>query len=767
MSGSGTNSGINFQQRIAALSLVAQYVDFDLSSTLRIDEKLEIESVHFETDDPIDDLKLICKNCKVFLQIKRALSFQTDGGTDFYSVIDQFIAQFVKKEKSKEYYVLATSTNSSNAIIQELSKITESIRLNDHTYKDNPLNKSEKITFDKYEKLFYEIFLLRTRKNATENDFIAFSQRFHIAVIEIEEGRPNEQVAKILLSGKNFLDTHLVWSVLIANSLEYARKRQSVNKQAIEKILQRYIKVEEIEISENEGLQELFDTEIISNGCFPVAKEVVMVESIDDGHDYLIMELYRFADDGKKKHDYYSNKLKLEKVLEEFVVIQRAATFQGLERYIEQNEKRFKDKKIAIIPSNPDYNIEDEEHKPVAELHKKYLQDLAKKNKNLFVCLHCEKGLNIHNSTVVEIDDLDSKPAIGAVHDSCLRPIDRIIGKAMVPTQKRESRLASFDYKTWAKLLMRGQGMLNGLKRTRDFKRSTLVAAWSANEKEFRDYSFCLKIILEGDYVVHMTDRGRIHRFNKLEAEEAKNEMMENLTKARELKDPICYTDKNHTFGHKSQLEVIKDENEKVLEIKNIEVSKYSKLLEKFDQDIYFYAPVCILRHFEEEMIITFNNIVPLISDPLEFEDIFKSWSNFGFTMPIEDIELKIIKSDLEFDSFMRDFFRTGMNPIIDPIFGADGNLNSGIIIKHREQMMAEQAEYRKPVKNPNWVKGDKVRLLIPTVTDNSYPEGVIIEDEFKGEDNQLFVIFRPIENGVERKELAYAIPSSLLDRIE
>jgi len=634
-------------------------------------------------------------------------------------------------------------------------------------YKDNPLNKSEKITFDKYNKLFGEIFTLKTKRKATDKDFIKFSKRFHISVIEIEDGMPNEQVAIILLSGKNFIDTKLVWSSLIANSLEYARKRQSVNKKAIEKILTRYIKKDDIEIDENEDLKKLLHTEIISAGSFPVAKEVVMVESIDDEHDYLIMELFRFSDDGKKRHDYHSNKIKLEKIPEEFIVIQRAATFQGIDRFLEKNEDIYKNKKIVIIPSNPEYNIEDEENKPVAGLHKKYLQELLEKNKNLLVCLHCGKGLNIDNSTIVEIDDLDSKPAIGTVHDRCLRPIDRILGKAMLPSQKTNALPSNFDYKTWAKLLMRGQGLMNGLKTTRNIEGRPIIAAWSANEKEFRDYSYCLKFILENGSVVHMTDRGRIHRYNKLEAEDAKQKMMEYLKKGKELNDPICYTDKNYTFGNKSQLQEIKGENEEVLEIISIEVSKYSKLLERFEHDIFFYAPICILRHFEEETFITFSNMIPLISNPLEFEKIFNSWSNFGFDMPINEIELKIIKSDLEFDSYMREFFGNGMFPIVDPVFGVDGQLIPGINIRHREQMMAEHEEYRKPIENPNWVKGDKVRLLIPTITDDNYPEGVILEDEFKGEDNQLFVIFRPIENGEEKKDLAYAIPSSLLDRIE
>ena len=765
MSGAGTNSGINYQQRIAALTLVAQYTDFDLSNTFGINQRIGIETVHFETDDPIDDLKIKCKDCTIFLQIKRTLSFQVDKGTDFYGVVEQFINQFILNTNAVEYYILATSTNSSNTITQGLSKITESIRLNDNAFVENPLNKSETNTFDKFKSLFFELYLLKTRKKATDEGFIKFSKKIHISVIEIEAGRPNEQVAIILLTSKKLIDTLLVWNSLIANSLEYARKRQSVNKQAIENILKRYVVSSEVQPEEDDDLEKFFQIEVINNGSFPVAKEVIMVESIDDEHDYLIMELYRFSEEGKKKHEFSANKIKLEKIAEPFNVIQRAATFQGLDRFLEENQEKFKDKKIVIIPSNPEFEIKGDEKRPIAELHKKYLQELGAKNKNILKCLHCDKNVTIKNSTLVEIDDKDSKPSIGAVHNLCLRPIDRIIGKALSGSSKNNEFLLNFDYKTWAKLLMRGQGMMNGLKSAKNILERPKIVAWSANEKEFRDYSYCIKFTLEDDSIVYMTDRGRIHRFNKPEAEEAKNKMTDSVEHYKEMGDPICYTNKNFVFGNKSQLSELKNENETVLEIKTVEVSRYSKLLEKLDHDIFFYAPICIIRHFEEETLVSFNNSVPLISDPLNFENIFNSWSNIGFDLSIEEVELKIIKSDLEFDSYMREFFATGMVPIIDPKYDNAPNLISGITIRHREQMMAEHEEYRKPVKNPKWLKGDKVKLIIPTITDSNYPEGILLENEFQGEDNQLYVIFRPIEDGQEREDLGYAILSTMLEK--
>ncbi len=695
MSGAGTNSGINYQQRIAALALVAQYTDFDLSRTFGISEYLKIESTHFETNDPIDDLKIKCNGCSLFLQIKRTLSLQIEEGTDFYKTINQFVIQYLKKSINKEYYILATSSNSSSSITNELSKITESIRLNDDAFKDNPLNKSENETFKKHKNLFNLLFKKNSGNEASDQDFIAFSKLIHISIIDIESGRPNEQVAIILLAGKRLIDSGLVWNTLIANCLEYARKRQSVDKRAIENTLSRYLIGDKSELDEIDSFQEHFNTEIIQNGRFPVAKEVLLIESFLENADYLITELYRFSDDSKIKHEFKGNKIKLQESSTEWNIVQRAATFAGIERYLDDNKLAFENKKIAIIPSNPEFNIEDSENTAIAELHRKYLQELANKNKDILKCLHCDKPINPDNSRIVEIDDIDAKPAMGAVHIQCLRPIDRIIGTSGSGKMNGKDFLHSFDYKTWARLMMRGQGLINGIKASTTIQSRPHSIAWSANEKEFRDYSYCISFILSDGSSIYMTDRGRIHRFNKPEAEETKREFIESIKAAKENGNPKCYTSINHAYGNQAQLAELKEENESIIEIETVEVSRYSKLLEKREEDIYFYAPICILRHREEETLLHFGNVVPLISDPLSFEKIYTTWTNIGFDISPEDIELKIIKSDLEFDSYMREFFATGMAPIIDPEFDEGGVLEKGSKVIHREQLMAQHMEYR------------------------------------------------------------------------
>jgi hypothetical protein len=766
MSGSGTNSGINYQQRIAAFTIVAQIADFDLSLVFGISQKLEIKTIHFETSDPIDDLKIKCKNCTLYLQIKRTLSLQVDDGTEFNKVIKQFVNQYSLGRLTNECYILVTSISSSNTIIHDLSKITESIRLNDESFRENPLNKSEKISLEKFRTLFLKIFEKENKKTATEQVFIDFTKRIYISVIDIEKNRPNEQVALILLASKNFIDPILIWNSLIANSLEYARKRQSVTKQAIEAILKRYVASNESLTDDNGDLEDLFLTEDIYEHGFCVSKEVLLIESIDNEFDYLIIELFRFSDESKKKHEFYTNKVKLENTTQEITLIQRASTFIGINRFLEENADKFKGKKIGIISSNPEYNIEEDEKRPIAELHRKYLKQLEAKNKYKFRCIHCDKALNINNSVIVEIDDLETKPAFGAVHNKCLRPIDRIIGKYDSILKNNKKMSLNFDYLTWANLLIRGQGLMNGLRKSKNFQDSLQIVAWSANEKEFRDFSYCIRVTLENDSTVYVNDRGRIHRLNKPEAKETRKQMKDSIRLSRENGDQMCYTDKTFTFGNKSLLLAIKNNNEKILEIKEVEVIKYSKLLEKYDYNIFFYAPLCLLRHSEEETLFHLNTIVPLISDPLDFNKYRISWKKSGFNLNMDEIEFKIIKSDLEFDSYMREFFSTGMAPIIDPIFDENFNLTSGIDVRHREQLLATQKETRIPVNNPKWLKGDNVKLLIPTIADNNYPIGIIIENEFKGIDNQLYVIFRPIENGIEL-DLSYVVPSTLLEKNE
>jgi len=103
---------------------------------------------------------------------------------------------------------------------------------------------------------------------------------------------------------------------------------------------------------------------------------------------------------------------------------------------------------------------------------------------------------------------------------------------------------------------------------------------------------------------------------------------------------------------------------------------------------------LCLVRDVDTERIINLSNVVPIISDPLIFNDIIKNWETLGFQF--EPMELKIIKSDKDFDYYMRMIFGDDRVPIIDPYFDKNFKLIKGYPIGDMNKMIAEKENEQK-----------------------------------------------------------------------
>ena len=141
--GAATNSGIDFQQRIAALVLSHMLVDVNNYSALQLGDELNVNEVRFETNNNIDDLVLQTTSGRVLIQAKRSLSLSDSTNSEFSAVLKQFVAQYVDDNANTDTYLLATSSRSSQRITKELRKLTEAARLNETGSTDNPLTKAE------------------------------------------------------------------------------------------------------------------------------------------------------------------------------------------------------------------------------------------------------------------------------------------------------------------------------------------------------------------------------------------------------------------------------------------------------------------------------------------------------------------------------------------------------------------------------------------------------------------------------------------------
>ena len=144
MSGSATNSGIDYQQRVSAWFLIALLQGFDISEFIDLPDSLKVCEVAFETNKPIDDLQVKFHDGNTaYLQIKRSLTLSDQSQSDFYKTVEQFVSEYSAKPNSHNKYIIATSSDTSSKIKKDLRKILESMRLNDRSFSQNPFNNSE------------------------------------------------------------------------------------------------------------------------------------------------------------------------------------------------------------------------------------------------------------------------------------------------------------------------------------------------------------------------------------------------------------------------------------------------------------------------------------------------------------------------------------------------------------------------------------------------------------------------------------------------
>ena len=187
-------------------------------------------------------------------------------------------------------------------------------------------------------------------------------------------------------------------------------------------------------------------------------KEILLIKSFEEKADFLILENFRFDDDGNKKIRFQSNKvvLKTPDGNDTLDLIQRFASWTGLTKFMDENPAQFEKANIVVIGAAEE--IEIVENTPFAVAYSEFLQELLAFNKDLMTCLHCGEKISTNDSFFVEIDELQMKANIGNVHKECLRSADRIMGKSGYKDLP-ETNLINFNYQKWIELLERGQGL--------------------------------------------------------------------------------------------------------------------------------------------------------------------------------------------------------------------------------------------------------------------------------------------------------------------
>jgi hypothetical protein len=413
--------------------------------------------VSFESSAFVDDMVVKTTTGNLYVQAKRNISMSDNEDSEFMKTVHQFVNQFLQEPSGSHKFVLATSSGSSSKIKQELRKILESIRLNDAGFKDNPLNKSEEDTYRKVKNCISTSYFAITNKNIADATITEILKKMYVAIADVQQGMPLEGAILTILASNSRVKPELFLSATISLALSLASARQSINKNGLDSRLGNYIGALTPE-KKHAVEQDFFKIEMCA-GKISSGRELLLIESFIDGQDFLIVELIRFDDSGNKKVKFHDNLCELVNG-STWSVLSRAATYSGIERYIEERSDKFKDKRIGFLPINTD---DDVENSPFALAYGDYCEDIRKGNDLPFRCLHCGDSISENGAPFVEIDEMGADHILGLVHKKCLNPLDRVLGEIKAEVFDEYDYLKDFDYKTWFEFLQTGQAMFGSL----------------------------------------------------------------------------------------------------------------------------------------------------------------------------------------------------------------------------------------------------------------------------------------------------------------
>jgi hypothetical protein len=414
-------------------------------------------------------------------------------------------------------------------------------------------------------------------------------------------------------------------------------------------------------------------------------REVVLVKSFIDDTDYMIVELIRFDEDGKKRVVFFEDKVKLLNG-DTWDVIYRASTYAGVERYISQKQEYFKDKKLAILPINTD---EDFENSSMSKSYSELCSNIFNAKDDPFLCIHCGDPVSDDQAPLIELDENGRDQDVGLAHANCTTPIDRILGVIDAEIFRENSHLKNFDYKSWYSYIQKGQGLTGSLS---SLPKKVYPIAWKPDYNNISKGMYCVKINLEDGSSRYVTDRTQIVRETEQGAVAVSTELNTSFDKARENNDPWCFTSKKNMFITYSAALQNKDDDEECILCTNAEPVRFTNAINKaYSLFENAYTPLILFLDKNSGLPIDMGGAIFMISTPLSVENYVKNWKRASFELP--DYSISIIKSDAEFDKLIQIFKSDGLAVVIDPELDMNGNMTSGFIVENINDLAAKTGQ--------------------------------------------------------------------------
>ncbi len=671
--GAATHSGVDFQQRIAALAMTHMLCGLDFQPFGHAGGA-EIKELRFETPDEIDDLVVVASGARYFVQAKNTLSVSSDPASEFGSVLAQFVGQYVLDSQPGDVYVLATSLEASGRIRKELRKVTEAARLNAAGSGSMPLSAQERGVLEKTQDIIRFHYLARLQKDITEVDLQRIMARIQVSALDIREGGSLEAAALLVLGSRASVPAKLLWANMIALAVSLARDRLSLDAAGVESRFGKYVS-DPVQV-EPEPFSGPLTADLVAGMRF--GWDVVLAKSPYDGCDFIVADIKRFDETGAKRIKFSSGHVEIG-VGEQWEIVGRWATWMGFERYMDAHADEYKDKELAVMAAN----LPEDPNRSAATLaHAAHCANLAAGHReDFFICRHCGNPISEDGAPLVEVDEEGQPEDVGLVHRACCTPTDRVLGGIDAALFRDHHRLRNFDYKGWISALQGGQWVFGGLAESQ-VKRG--VISWKYAYDDFSQGSWCIRMTLEDGGATYISDRGRVHRMSAEKATQAAEDMNRMLTKEREKGDPFCYTASGSGWG---QYSILLAQGQEPIPCTGAEAARYTRAVgEAYSECERYYAPLAYLVDAATGDPVVVEDVISLLTNPLELDSYIQNWERAGIELP--DFTVSTLLTDEQFDRFLWLAMTRGQGVIINPKLALNGSLVSGFPVSSFEQMM-------------------------------------------------------------------------------
>lgn len=660
--GASVASGAGYQARVTAYFASSALAGAPIPA-MPFGKPMRLAS---ETAEAIDDLQVHFANGRrILVQAKRSLSFSTASGSDLSSVLAQFALQHIASRDALDEYCLITSSAASMRITGDMHAALEAAKdcSAEVFERDQP-----KAIVETFATLLCSAqdLLRRVRPDATTEDARDLLLKMRVVVIDIDPNSALEQALVLILHAAGYAAPSELWGKLVADSLEWARNRRSID---LSKLAASYAHLKTPTANAASDIEHQYLTCEFSVEGLAVGREVVIGRAMSDDlvpvGAIAILELYRFDDQCHCRVMFKNDRLIMAKGVQ-FEVLGRFATFTGLERFIEEYGDRLKNERIILLPINSDENFE---AGLCATAHRQALQ-VASARRPILHCVHCERPVSSSTSPVVEFGEGEGL-TVGLTHRECLRPCDRVMGLADSGFFRNYPELTKFDVNAWFRAAHSGHGVFYAIRTHGKAVSTTIWGGTPTHEARLGEY--VVVSILEDGTEELCTRRGLVQRFTRQHADEFAETLKSGGNQAAQSGNPLCYSDQSRSFGTKSALLELLGSKEKLRRIVGVEVRTFdAQEAARYPHRGSWYAPLLVLRDAASLDVLSLGNAVPALSDPLGLGQFLSNWRNAGFDIPHYEIELLLTDADV--DSFFERFTGSDVGVVLDPILSEDGN---------------------------------------------------------------------------------------------